>query len=107
LIDEIIPTFDNFEMTKRNTEIWEKVDSNWRVGVEYIFANLKNVLMENGLKEIVPTNGTKFDVNEMEAVEEVEGTEENDHKVESLVQTGYKINDKVLRPAKVRIYIKK
>ena len=107
LIEEILPTFDNFEMAKRNKEIWEKVDQNWRVGVEYIFGNLKNVLLEVGLKEISPKEVDNFNVSEMEAVEEIDGNDTNDHKVAELVQTGYTLNSKLLRPAKVKIYIKK
>ncbi len=108
LLEEIIPTFDNFEMAKRNKEIWEKVDQNWRVGVEYIFTNLKNVVKDAGLEEISPRENDEFSTSNMESTEEVETTEDtNDHKVAELVQTGYTLNGKLLRPAKVKIYIKK
>lgn len=107
LVEEILPTFDNFEMAKRNKEIWEKVDSNWRVGIEYIFQNLKNTLVSEGLEEIFPKGNEDFNVETMEAVEEVSGTDENDHKVAECIQTGYKLNGKLLRPAKVKIFIKR
>ncbi len=108
LLEEIIPSFDNFEMAKRNKEIWEKVDQNWRVGVEYIFTNLKNVVVNAGLKEIIPSENSDFSTSEMESTEEVV-TEDatKDHKVAGLVQTGYTLHGKLLRPAKVKIYIKK
>jgi molecular chaperone GrpE len=75
--------------------------------MDYIFTNFKNVLLDTGLKEISPKENDNFDVKTMEATEEVEGNDENDHKVAQLVQTGYSLHDKLLRPAKVKIYIKK
>src|SRR3989338_4076705 len=35
LIVELIPVLDSFEMAMKNKEAWDKVEKNWRVGVEY------------------------------------------------------------------------
>ncbi len=108
VFESIIPTFDSFEMAKANKEAWEKVDANWRVGIEYIFSNLQNVLADDGLKKWAPSAGDTFDVNTMQAVEEIETDDEaKDHTVESLVQSGYKLYEKLLREAKVKVYLKK
>lgn len=108
LMEALLPSLDNYEMAKLNKEVWEKVDQNWRTGIEYIFTNLQNALFDEGLKEIKPKIGDKFDVQEMESVEEVETEEENkDHTISQVLQTGYKYFDKLLRPAKVKVFVKK
>lgn len=71
LMEAILPTLDNYEMAKLNKEAWEKVEQNWRVGIEFIFNNLQNALFEEGLQEIKPKIDDKYDLNTMEAVEEV------------------------------------
>jgi molecular chaperone GrpE len=108
LMEAILPSLDNFEMAKRNKDAWEKVDSNWRIGIDYIFTNLQNAMEDEGLSEIKPKTGDKFDVNTMESLEEVETEDaEKDHTVSEIIQSGYKHYDKLLRPAKVKVFIKK
>jgi molecular chaperone GrpE len=108
LMEAVLPSLDNFHMAKRNVEAWEKVENNWRIGIEYIFTNLENALFEEGLSEIKPKIGEKFDVNTMESLDEIETDDERkDHTIESVIQVGYKHFDKLLRPAKVKIFVKK
>lgn len=104
LIEEIIPTLQAFEMAFANKEAWEKVDKNWRLGVEFIYNKLKDTLTTNGLREINPV-GAAFDVFEHEAVKYELG--EDDHKIISVVEKGYALGKKILRPAKVVVSEKK
>lgn len=86
LISSLIPVLDSFNMAMGNKESWERVDKNWRVGVEYISNQLKKVLEDNGLKEINPI-GQKFDPNRDEAVEYVKVSDQKqDHVVISVTQ---------------------
>lgn len=108
LLEELIPVLDSYEMARKNKDAWEKVESNWRMGVEYIFQQLLTVTENSGLKKIEPKTGENFDVNKMQAVQEVEtSNESDDHKVSEVVQSGYELNGKLLREAKVKIFIKK
>lgn len=108
IMEELLPVLDGFEIAKKNKEAWERVDSNWRTGIEYIFSNMYNTLEANGLKKIEPKLGDTFDVNKMHAIEEVStDNESKDHKVSEVIQSGYELNGKLLREAKVKIYIKK
>jgi molecular chaperone GrpE len=103
LIEELIPALESFGMAFANKEAWEKVDKNWRMGVEYIYSQLKKALEENGLAEINPV-GKKFDPSRDEASEYVPvDDEKQDHIVISVVQKGYTLNGKVLRPPKVKV----
>jgi molecular chaperone GrpE len=86
-----------------NKETWEKVDKNWRIGVEYIYFQLKMVLNDAGLEEINPL-GKEFDINRDEASEYVPVEKESDHhKVVAVVQKGYTLNGKAMRPPKVKV----
>jgi len=108
ILEELIPVLDGYEMARKNKESWEKVESNWRVGIEYIFQQLTNVTDSAGLKKVDPKVGDKFDVNKMHAIEEVlTEIDKDDHTVADIIQSGYELNGKLLREAKVKIYIRK
>ncbi len=101
LIEELLPTLQAFEMAFANREAWEKIDKNWRVGVEFIYNKLKDTLTANGLKEINPL-GKMFDAKEHEATKHEPVEKESDnHKVVAVVEKGYMLGTKLLRPAKV------
>ncbi|HVT74811.1 MAG TPA: nucleotide exchange factor GrpE [Candidatus Paceibacterota bacterium] len=101
LIEELIPVLSSFEMAFANKVTWEKADKNWRSGVEYIYGQLKGVLDQNGLKELNPI-GEKFDPNFHEAVRyERTADAAQDHGILSVVEKGYKLGAKLVRPAKV------
>jgi molecular chaperone GrpE len=58
---ELLPIMDSYDMAFANKEAWEKVDKNWRVGVEYIHQQLLKVLADHGMQEIVVSVGDTFD----------------------------------------------
>ncbi len=100
---EIIPVLDSFESAFKNKEAWEKVDKNWRVGVEYIHSQLINVLANHGVSVVNPL-GEKFDPTRDEAIGSVEvENEDDDHKILEVVSVGYKLQDKLIRAPKVKV----
>jgi molecular chaperone GrpE len=103
LIMQMIPVLDSFVMAFSNRETWEKVDKNWRVGVEYIYNQLIGILGQNGFKEFDP-KGEKFDPVRDLAAETRPVTDANqDHTVLETIQRGYELNGKIIRPARVII----
>ena len=103
IIDDLIPVLQNFEMAFSNKEAWEKVDQNWRTGVEYIYSHLKQTLVGSGLEEIDP-KGEQFDPYRDEALEHIPVSDKaKDHVITEVVQKGYKLNGKIIRPAKVKV----
>ena len=103
IISELIPVLDSFELAFKNKEIWEKVDKNWRTGVEYIHSQLFNALAQHGLKVINPI-GLSYDHNRDEAVENISvENAEDDNKVIDVVQVGYALNGKEVRAPKVKV----
>jgi molecular chaperone GrpE len=103
LVFDLIPVLEHWDMALNHKESWEKGDKNWRVGVESIFNQLKKVLTDNGLVELNPV-GEKFDHSKHEATEyEKVDDEKKDHIILQVIQKGYSLNGKILRPAKVKV----
>ena len=101
LLEEITQVLDSFEMAFSNKEAWEKVDKNWRNGVEYIHTQLIKILDENNFKTSNPL-GEKFDPKFHIAVEHV--TTDDEKKDEIIVEVkkkGYILNDRVMKAAQV------
>lgn len=103
LIEEILPVLDSFDMAFGNKETWESAPKNWRIGVEYIYSQILTILENNGLKKIDKTN-LKFDPNIHIPIDTIDTNKETqDDIVIDIVQNGYEVKGKVLRPAKVKI----
>lgn len=100
---ELMTVLDSFESAFKNKEAWEKVDKNWRQGVEYIHTQLINVLGNHGVSVIDPT-GEKFDPQRDEAIENVPvENEEDNHKIIEVLSVGYKLQNKIIRAPKVKV----
>jgi len=99
----ILPVIDSFEMAFSNVETWEKVDENWRKGVEYIYSQLVAILNEHGFKQIEPL-GEVFDPSFHTSIETMETMEKKDDgKILDVIQKGYTLNGKTVRPARVKV----
>lgn len=103
-IEDLLPALDSFSMAMSNKEQWEKVDANWRTGVEYIYQQIMNVLKDRNFA-VFGAIGDTFDPALYEAVSETETDDSSkDHTVASVLQQGYKLGDTVLRAARVSVY---
>ena len=103
VIRDLLSTIDNFERAVLIDE--EKLSDdlkNFLNGFKMIYTNLVNILDAKGVKEIECV-GKDFDPNSMQAVltEKKEGFESN--QVTEVLQKGYTYNDKVIRPAMVKV----
>jgi molecular chaperone GrpE len=108
MVEDLLPVLDAYDMAFANKEAWEKVDKNWRMGVEYIHQQLMKVLSENGVSEIPVQSGDVFDPK----LHEPFGNTETDdaaleHKIEKVIQIGYKAGEKIIRPARVAVWVGK
>ncbi len=93
-------------MAFSHKEAWEKVDENWRIGIEQIYIQTIQVFEQAGITPIDIAEGKKeeFDprIHEQVQTEEV-AKKEDDNRVCKIIQKGYRKGDQVLRPAKVII----
>ena len=100
ILSKILPVMDNFERALKNMEVATDVPA-LREGVELIYANFKDFLMQNGVKEMECLHAD-FDPELQEAVTQIPApTEDLKGKVVDCVQKGYTLNDKVIRFPKV------
>lgn len=97
LIMRILPTLDHLEQALNGASETDKA-SGWYKGVELAVKEFKKVLEEEGLNVINIQINDEYDPSVAEAVEAREG---ESNKVLDIVQTGYNMNGKVIRPAKV------
>ena len=104
ILTRFLTVMDSFNMAFQNKEAWEKVDENWRRGVEYIYAQLNTVFEEYGVKGVGEVEES-FDHNIHHSIEMV-GTDkkELDHKIAEVIQKGYKLGERVIRPARVNVF---
>ena len=102
---ELLPIMDSYDMAFANKEAWEKVDKNWRVGVEYIHQQLLKVLADHGMQEIVVSVGDTFDPTVHLPMSMVQCSEQSkDHTIASIVQKGYRVGERIIRPARVTVF---
>ncbi len=103
IISEVIPALDSFDNAMKNKEAWEKVEKNWRVGVECIRTQLLTALTNHGLKVINPI-GEMYDHVRDEVVLQVKTDKKGDDgKILDVMQVGYELNGKEIRPPKVKV----
>ena len=104
IITRFLAVSDSFNMAFQNKEAWEKVDENWRKGVEYIYAQLNTIFEEYGVKAI-GEEGEDFDPNIYQSIDTIEtDKKELEHKVAKVIQKGYKLGERVIRAARVNVY---
>lgn len=106
-IEDLLPTLDSFAMAFSNAQAWEKVEPQWRTGVEYIYQQFLKALNDKNVSIIPAKVGDSFDAYMHESIESVETDDASkDHTIAAIVQQGYMLGEKVLRPARVKVYAK-
>lgn len=99
IIGDLLPVMDNFERAleteTEDTEAYAK-------GMQLIFEQMKTALEKAGLKEIEAL-GLDFDPNVHNAVMTDNTEEYENDKISKVLQKGYKLNDKVIRPSMVAV----
>jgi len=98
-IKALLPALDSFE---RALQAPANQLNEFRNGVELIYKQMQDALTKLGVQTI-PAKGQPFDPRVHEAIEMVETTEAPDHQVVDELQRGYKLKDRLLRPAMVKV----
>ena len=99
-INSVLPVIDNFERALKSVD----EDSEFLSGVQMIYKQLLDVLKKEGL-EIIDTEGQEFDPQYHEAIMQLETDEYESGYIVEEVQRGYILEDKVVRPAMVKVAI--
>ena len=98
IVKKVLPVLDDLERALQN----RPADNAWANGIELIVRKFQTILENEGIKKIEAV-GMEFDPNFHEAIshEPADGT--NSGHVIGVVQNGYMIGDRVIRPALVRV----
>jgi molecular chaperone GrpE len=100
LISKLLSVLDDFDRALENVP--PDTDDAWVDGVRLVERKLRNVLESEGVTPIEAT-GMPFDPNLHEAVVHEDTADHPDNQVIDELQRGYRLHDRVLRPALVRV----
>lgn len=100
VLRDILPVLDNFDRALEHAEEGDE----FHQGVLLIYKQLFDVLQKHGLKPIDET-GVHFDPNIHEAVIREEDAALPNHTVAAVLQKGYFLHDRLLRPALVKVAV--
>lgn len=101
LLEELIPVVDNFERALAAGKETNDYDSLYK-GLEMTFRQMDQVLRQEGL-EPMDSVGKPFNPDFHQAIMQVESEDYEEGIVVEEVQKGYKLKEKVLRPAMVKV----
>ena len=100
VLRDILPVLDNFDRALEHAEEGDE----FHKGVLLIYKQLFDVLQRHGLKPVDEV-GTRFDPNIHEAVIREEDASVPSHTVVAVLQRGYFLHDRLLRPAMVKVAV--
>ncbi len=100
LIARLLPALDDLHNALESKP--DGVDAAWLKGVELSVRKLEDALKAHGL-EAIDAVGKPFDPNVHEAIGHAESTEHPEDSVVQVLRRGYRIRDRVLRPALVKV----
>lgn len=103
-IEALLPVLDSFHMALAK-EPSDPALKNYLIGFQYIYKNLVAALEAEGVTEIFPEVGKLFDPATMSAVDTVEGEKEN--LITEVYAKGYKLHNRIVRPANVQVSVTK
>ena len=98
IVGDLLPILDNFE----NALTHECTDEKFKTGMDMICSQIKDVISKYGVEEIESV-GTEFNPMLHEAVAHVDDANYGEKEVTEVFRKGYKIKDKVIRHAMVKV----
>lgn len=100
LIQDLVPVVDDFERALKSMEEKEEM-APAKEGTDLIYNKFKKVLEAKGLKVMEVNKGDEFNDDFHEAITQIPAEEELAGKIVDVVESGYFLNEKVVRFAKV------
>ena len=98
IIKKVLPALDDLERALQN----RPAENAWASGIELIVRKLQNMLESEGIKRI-QAEGEEFDPNFHEAISHEPADGVSSGHVIAVVQNGYMLGERVIRPALVRV----
>jgi len=99
-LQNLLPVLDSFDMAFSGSG-WKQVDKTWRAGMEAVGAQFEQIFIRYGAERFGNT-GEVFNPELHEAVKEIlANSSEDDGTISEVLRSGWKIGERVLRPAQV------
>ncbi|MDD4532788.1 MAG: nucleotide exchange factor GrpE [Bacilli bacterium] len=103
-VEKLLPAFDSFQMAFAVEPKDENV-KNYVQGFKMIYSQFEQAMKDEQISFVNPQVGDDFDSSYMHAIQTVDGEEDN--KVANVYVRGYKLKDRLIRPAMVIVTKKK
>lgn len=101
LATDLVPVVDTFDRALQSKPDENSIDSFYE-GMEMVYRQLMQALSQAGVEEI-KTEGETFDPNFHQAVMQVEDDQYESQAIVETLQKGYRLKDRVIRPAMVKV----
>ncbi len=101
LVAHFLPVLDDLERALKDRPL-QGDGARWAEGIELIYRKLVALLDAEGI-ETIPANGQRFDPMVHEALTLEDSEQHDEGMVIEVIQQGYRLGDRVLRPALVRV----
>ncbi len=98
----LLPSLDAFHMALENPAPTKEAQA-YQIGFTYIYNQIVNALVDEGLKEITPKVGEAYDLKFMQAVDAVEDESVSPNTITKVYAKGYQLHDRLIRPAMVQV----
>ena len=101
-VNLFLPVIDDLERALKNRPESGTCDA-WADGIELILQKLRGTMAKQNVEVLDIQPGDDFDPNFQEALTHEDSEKYSDGQVIEVVQTGYKLKDRIIRPACVRV----
>ncbi len=105
-LESLLPALDSFHMALSSSPQSEEA-RNYRQGFEFIYRQIIASLEAEGVSELSPKEGDKFDPSYMHAIDMAPYAEGKEGTIAKIYAKGYKLHDRIVSPVKVAVYKKK
>ena len=107
IVTQILPVIDNFQASIEHIPRGRE-DCVWVQGIRHIQKQLEKVLADNGVERIKIKTGDEFNPEIHEAVKgdsdtQIHSNDSNELKIKKIILRGYKMGNRIIRPARVVI----
>ncbi|MET3682463.1 molecular chaperone GrpE [Alkalibacillus flavidus] len=101
LANDLIPVVDNFERALQ-VDVNDETTESYAEGMKMVYNQLKQALVDHGIEEI-ESEGAQFDPQKHQAVMQVSEDGYESNQIIEVMQKGYQLKDRVIRPAMVKV----
>ena len=101
-LEKLLPALDAFRMALVATPESQEA-KNYQIGFQYIYKQLQGALEEEGVSELTPKVNEPYDISYMHAVDSEINDDLPPNTVTKVYSAGYKLHDRLIRPAMVGV----